>query len=256
MTMLDLPTASNPVKVIHGDCMEVLRSLPPKVFDCVVTSPPYNLNKKASGGGANDTVSLKEKYRSEWYADEMPEPEYQVWQKNVVAQLLRVTDGSVFYNHKPRYAWHGRNAHRVPANVYHPWDWLSGFPIWCEIIWDRGGVGSPNAGRFPIADERIYQIGKPKVWNGGDGWSNVWRINPERGSDHPCPFPIEIPRRCILSSTLPGDLVLDPFGGSGTTAVAAISEGRRCLVIEADPKFCDIIRRRVDGLISKLPKTE
>lgn len=238
------PTAANPAVVWHGDCLEVLRGMPDRCVGLVVTSPPYNLHKKASGGGSITNVKLREKYAG-WYADEMPELEYQRWQRGVITECLRVCRGSVFYNHKPRYAWHGRNEHRVPSNVYHPWDWLAGFPIWCEIIWDRGGVGSPNAGRYPIADERVYQIGKPKVWHPGSGWSNVWRIDPEKGSSHPCSFPVELARRCIVPCTDPGDIVLDPFGGSGTTAVAAIQEGRRCLVIEKDESYCEIARKRV-----------
>jgi site-specific DNA-methyltransferase (adenine-specific) len=247
----DLTTTPEcPVRVVCRTAMGLLRLIPDGGVDLVVTSPPYNLNKKASGGGANDTVKMKEKYET-WYADDLPEPEYQEQQRAFVRECLRVSKGGMYYNHKVRYAWHPRSTHRTPSNVYHPWDWLREFPIWCEIVWDRGGVGSPNAGRFPIADERIYQIGKPVVWNGNNGWSNVWRVPPESGSEHPCPFPVEIPRRCILSSTNPGDLILDPFGGSGTTAVAAVREGRRCIVGDVNPNYCESIRRRLTEEVSR-----
>lgn len=119
------------VTLLLGDCAEKLKDIPDKSVDVTITSPPYNLNKAASGGG-----SSKRNYDG-WYPDEMPEDEYQMLQKRIVRELLRITKGSIFYNHKVRYAWHNRNKFRVPSNIYHPMQWLGEFPIWCEIIWDR-----------------------------------------------------------------------------------------------------------------------
>lgn len=68
---------------------------------------------------------------------------------------------------------------------------------------------------------------------------------PVRDRNHPNEKPVSLVRKFIRAHTDPGDLILDPFGGSGTTAVAALHEGRRCLIVEKDPTYCDIIRRRV-----------
>lgn len=236
------------VTLYQGDCLEILPALADGSVDAVVTSPPYNLAKQYSGTYHPTTPSianLNDKY-ARWYADEMPEPEYQSWQKSVIRECLRVCAGSVFYNHRPRFAWHGRNAHRVPSNVYHPMDWLGEFPLWCEIVWDRCGTGPPNAGRYPTGHEFVYQLGRPKVWKQRSGYYSVWRIPPERDvGGHVCPFPVELVRRCIIPCTDSGDVVLDPFAGSGTTGVAAVLEGRRCILIEKEPAYCDIIRSRV-----------
>lgn len=225
-----------PATLYLGDCREILPSLP-KV-EVVVTSPPYNLVKENSGGSTNSLKSLEGVY-DEWYADEMPEDEYQAWQKEVVAICMERCTGSVFYNHKVRYAWGRRGA------VYHPLDWLRGFPLWCEIIWDRCGSLAVNVPRFAAQDERIYQIGRPAVWNKTKATS-IWRIPPQSVDGHVCAFPVELPRRCIEATTEPGHTALDPFMGSGTTGVAAMELGRKFIGIEREPKYFDIACRRID----------
>ena len=220
----------------HGDCMTV--ELPQS--QCVVTSPPYNLNKRASGGG-----SSKMSYDG-WYPDDLPEREYQGWQRAILSRLMESCAGSVFYNHRIRYAWHSRNKFRVPTSIYHPMQWLQDFPIWCEIIWHRGGTTGHANGRYRLADERIYQLGKPSVFH-DKGYTTVWKIAPEKGSAHVCPFPLEIPTRCIDTCTNPGDVVLDPFMGSGTTAIAALDLGRRFIGYEIVKGSFDIAVERVSN---------
>lgn len=208
----------------QADCEEVIPTLP--TVDCVVTSPPYNLVREWSGGGPNSGMKALEARFEKWYDDEMPEPEYQEWQRRVIAALIERCSGSVFYNHKVRYAICRR------GEVYHPMDWLRGFPLWCEIIWDRAGGQGGNSGRYIISDERIYQLGRPKVWDGAAGLTTIWRMPPVRVEGHVCAFPEELPKRCIGTTTAPGDMVLDPFMGSGTTGCAAVKLHRAFIGIE------------------------
>ena len=211
----------------EGDCLNIMPTL--EKVDAVVTSPPYNLNKSYSGGGASKiSKSMGAKY-SKWYKDDMDEPSYQSWQVNCIAAMVERCVGSVFYNHRPRFAWHSRNKHRVTSNVYHPWDWVSKFPVWHEIIWDR----------------RVYQINRPVVWN-DLGYTSVWSIpsdNNEHG--HVCSFPVELASRCIGMSTNRTHIVLDPFMGSGTTGVACAKLGRKFIGIELEPKYFDIACERI-----------
>jgi hypothetical protein len=65
------------------------------------------------------------------------------------------------------------------------------------------------------------------------------------GSGHPCPKPLEWMRWLVRIATRPGELILDPFAGSGTTGAAAMREGRKCILIEKEPAYCEIIRRRL-----------
>jgi len=134
-----------------------------------------------------------------------------------------------------------------------------------KIMWDKKGCVFSNA-RSTHIDKGFYypafshemilvytrkhpsfemrDVDKIKRWI-----SNIWRISPvnkkkEGAGDHSAPFPLEIPRRAILSYSKKKQNVYDPFGGSGTTLIAAEKEGRICLMMEKDPKYCDLIRKR------------
>jgi len=228
------------MNLILGDCLEKMAQIPDGSVDAVITSPPYNLNKKASGGG-----SSKMSYEN-WYYDDMPEGEYQDWQREIIRQCLRISRGSVFYNHRVRYAWHSRNKLKTNSKIYHPFSWVGDFPIWCEIIWDRGGTTGHANKRARLSDERIYQIGKPHKFN-DMGYTTVWKMKPTKNEGHVCSFPIELPTRCILMSTDEGDTVLDPFMGSGTTGVACKNLNRDFIGIELDPGYFEIAKQRIEA---------
>lgn len=81
--------------------------------------------------------------------------------------------------------------------------------------------------------------------SGNDELDTVWRVNkPLRNGEHPTMKPIELCARGIRNSSRPGDIVFEPFGGSGSTLIAAEQLGRRCYCIELDPKYCDVIVNR------------
>ena len=75
---------------------------------------------------------------------------------------------------------------------------------------------------------------------------SVWKIPPTVNRDFPCSFPEEIPRRCIEAFTDEGDLVLDPFMGSGTTAVVAKSMNRHYIGFEISADYCSLAGRRLN----------
>lgn len=226
------------VWIINGDCMKIMDQIPNNLITTSITSPPYNLNKNASGGG-----NSKKSYDG-WYFDELPEEFYQQQQKEVISKVMSITNGSLFYNHKIRYAWHSRNKYKVPMKTYHPILWLQDFPLWCEIVWDRSATSGHANGRCRISDERIFQLGKPNKFF-DMGYSTIWKIFPSRNDGHVCSFPEELVERCILMTTEPGDTIFDPYMGSGTTGVVARKLGRKFIGIEVDPGYFELAKNNI-----------
>jgi modification methylase len=239
-------------KIIQGDCLQVMETMSENSVQCVVTSPPYNLHNKKFHDSYRLGRVFGEKH-NHWYKDGIPEDEYKLWQHKCVAEMMRVCRGTVCYNHKVRYG-----ASRQ-GEVIHPMDWLRGFPcapFWTEIIWDRCSGTNFNCGRFINTDERIFMFKKPVVFHKEcAAWGTVWTIPPQPNiNNHPCPFPVEIPKRCITALTNEGDTILDPFCGSASTGVAALQTGRNFIGIEISPDYCAMARRRLQnetGLIAK-----
>ncbi len=112
-------------------------------------------------------------------------------------------------------------------------------------------VASHNIARdIPERRPRVDVRGEPV----GANARSVWTIasTPYNGAHHAA-FPRELPRRCILAGSAPGDLVLDPFAGTGTTLEQALILGRRALGIELSPAYGHLINERLRGVQLPLP---
>jgi site-specific DNA-methyltransferase (adenine-specific) len=228
------------IKLHCGDCLKVLKRLPDKSVDCVVTSPPYNqlgsrIPRIPSGMHRNDRWFSKVARRC--YADDLPEPDYQHWLSSIVDECLRVSKGLVWINHKLRF--------RGGVGI-HPARFLD-FPIWSEIVWARTGAIAFNCRKFAPSHELILGFGRPHFWNQASArLLSVWRITQvQNRTDHPCPFPIEIPRRLIQASCPPDGIVLDPFMGAGTTGEACSELGRNFIGIEIEPEYFGVAKSRI-----------
>lgn len=230
-----------------GDCREILPTLSDGSVNWCVTSPPYNLHKEhhTSPGASTETNAAMSAKYAKWYADDMDEAEYQATQVELLTQLRRVCCESIFYNHRIRYAWHSRNKGAPVCKVHHPMHWLSGFPIWCEIVWDRCG-GSTPTGRYQQGHELIYQIGKPSRIKKSLGIMDVWRIPPDSRSGHVCAFPTKLVENCLIPHSVVGESVIDPYMGSGTVGVVCAALGLRFIGIEREQKYFDLACQRVE----------
>ncbi len=94
--------------------------------------------------------------------------------------------------------------------------------------------------------------GGTRHWCGDRDQGDVWQIKkPHKNDLHPTMKPVELVERAIRNSSKPGDVVLDPFGGSGTTLIAAEKSGRMARLMELDPKYVDVIVRRWESFTGK-----
>jgi site-specific DNA-methyltransferase (adenine-specific) len=97
--------------------------------------------------------------------------------------------------------------------------------------------------------ERVAPAGWEDWRDTVGGWaglcSTVWQLAPASREGHPAPFPVELARRCVRLATWPGEVVLDPFAGSGTTLVAARQLGRRAIGIEPSERYCQLAVARL-----------
>jgi len=229
-------------KIICGDSVEVMKQMPSKSIDLVVTSPPYNL-KNSTGNGMKDGRGGKWKNAElvngyENHHDCMPHGEYVKWQKNALTEMFRLLkdDGAIFYNHK----WRVQNGLLQDRQ-----DIVGSFPVRQIIIWGRKGGINFNAGYFLPTYEVIYLIAKPKfrLAPKANAYGDVWEFTQEMNNPHPAPFPVELIDR-IISST-EAKLILDPFMGSGTTAISAIKHERQYIGIEVSSKYCKMAEDRI-----------
>ena len=101
----------------------------------------------------------------------------------------------------------------------------------------------------------IYLIAKPgfRLAPKAGGIGDVWRIQQDRGNPHPASFPVELARRAIAATT--AEIVLDPFIGSGTTAVAALMEGRQYVGIDLSEEYCQFARQRVSEVAREMERS-
>ena len=246
MTKLPLIGEFSRNSIVQGDCGELLDKLPDESIDLVITSPPYNM-RVSSGGGVRNSMSggwiaeLRNGYDN--YGDDMTWPEYMGWQHETLLKLWRVikSTGAIFYNHKPR-VQHGKLVWAI--------QWIpESTPVRQMIIWRRPGGLNHSKTFFTNQHEHIWLLAKPDFRLKGKGiMGDVWEMKPAK-NPHPAPFPIDLPRRALVASKIPkGGIVLDPFMGSGTTAVACKEAGIGYLGFELSEKYIGWANERLTAV--------
>jgi len=210
--------------------------------DMVFTSPPYNVEKTQ---GMNSDSEVTD------YDDSWTPEEFREFLSNVFDELARVVKptGHIFVNFQNEY-----RGGDVDAKV-----WLSDLmplPMRSYIVWYKGGASSMSHlnqhGQFYPTWEPIFHFSEEKTALYGTSHSDVWEHTPVAGheledtEDHPAPFPVDLAANAVEAATEKGDRILDPFMGSGTTAVAAIQNDREYVGFEVDEdNYRDVIERRI-----------
>ena len=219
---------------------------PADCVDLIVTSPPYNLLAAANSGGFSPSSVKHSKWKaSEFHfggyddhVDQMPHKEYVAWQRSCLDEMLRLLrpGGAIFYNHK----WRVLNGLLQDRS-----DIVEGFPVRQIIVWQRKGGINFNPGYFLPTYEVIYLIVTPefRLAPKKNAVGDVWKIDQESNNPHPAPMPLALAQRLIDSTT--ASVILDPFLGSGTTAVAAMRAGRQWVGIEQSERYCEMAHDRI-----------
>ena len=230
-------------KIYNEDCLVTLSKMEDNSVDLVVTSPPYNKNHWIKNKvRSKDDFIRKIEYST--YDDNLPQEEYVEWQKKVISECLRVLkpSGSLFYNHIDIMTNH---------LTIHP-SWVYDFPLKQVIVWDKCGTPKIDKSYFLPFTEWIFWIKKDKDSvpyfdrNSALFKKNIWSIPRSQESNHPAPFAEKMVENVILSCSKLGDLVYDPFMGSGTTAMVAKILNRDYIGCELHEKYGELIKDRVD----------
>lgn len=223
------------------DALSFLSQMETESVNCIVTSPPYNLAERRdlwTSSKKADWHAMKLRAGYDAFDDAMPRKEYVKWQRGCLKEMLRILHptGAIFYIHKWRV---------VDKLLLDCSELVAGFPVRQIIIWNRGSGHNHNPAFFTPSYEVVYLIPGPdfRVSKKAAHLFDVWNIQADRNNPHPAPFPVELARRCIMATD--GPLVVDPFIGSGTTAVAALELGRHYIGCDISPRYVEEARRRL-----------
>lgn len=216
-------------KVIQGDCLEVMKELPAKCVDLVVTDPPYNMNY--TGRGNINAFSGFDN-------DNLDADKHSLWFTNILNELYRILkDNTAIYVYIDF-----RNYARIYNLI------AQYFNIKNCIVWHKNNFGMGQHYRFQH-EFCIYAIkGKHKLSLEKRNISDVWQFSKEdvNSYKHPTQKPVSAMYKPIKYSSNIDSVVIDPFLGSGTTGVAATRLNRRFIGIEKEPKYCEIAQQRIE----------
>ncbi|MBX3267960.1 MAG: site-specific DNA-methyltransferase [Acidobacteria bacterium] len=244
-------------RLINGDAFEVLPTLPAESFDLLFADPPYNLTKKFRKEGFSARSSDDyEAWLDSWLQMCLPLLKSTAtvyicgdWRSSAAIQRA----GSRHFKLRNRITWEREKGRGAKAN------WKNAAEdIWFFTVSDKFtfNVDAVKQRRRVLAPYK--ENGRPKDWTESrDGNfrdthpSNIWTditvpfwSMPEN-TDHPTQKPEKLLAKIILASTNEGDSVLDPFAGSGTTAVVARKLGRHFTAIESDEEYCLLAAKRL-----------
>jgi site-specific DNA-methyltransferase (adenine-specific) len=239
-------------KVIIGDCLKKLAEIPDNTVDVCFADPPFNLDKKYA-----------------IYEDQKSLEEYLAWCEQWLLELVRVTKptGSILVHNIPKWLTYYAAILNKHAHFRHwiAWDAMS-TPLGKTLLPAHYGILFYSK---EAKGTKFYEIRAPhkkcrecdaylKDYGGkkdqmhpfgylvSDVWTDIHRIrHAKRRDEHPCQLPIPLLERLILMTTDEGDIVLDPFLGTGTTAIAAKTLNRHFIGIELDPMYEEIAQEKL-----------
>jgi site-specific DNA-methyltransferase (adenine-specific) len=245
-------------KMICGDAFEVLKDLPEKCFDLLFADPPYNLSKNFGTEQFKKTsLDEYETWLDSWLSLCVPLLKLNAsiyicgdWRSSAAIQRV----GMKHFKLQNRITWEREKGRGAKANWKNAAEDIWFFTMSDEFTFNLDAVKIRRKVLAPYTKD-----GEPKDWERrGDGNfrdthpSNIWTDisvpfwSMSENTDHPTQKPEKLLAKIILASTSPGDLILDPFAGSGTTAVTAKKIDRNFVAIESDENYCLLALKRLE----------
>jgi DNA modification methylase len=268
----------NDIQILVGDCRETLKQLPDNCVQICVTSPPYFALRDY---GHESQIGQEE--MPETYVDVLRSVFKEVMRVLKKDGTLWLNLGDTYASNGTYInAWlknpknigktnaHTRNATRykdrkaVRGGEYAikkkdligiPWRvafalQADGWYLRNSIIWNKtSALPNPAKDRFNNQHELIFLFSKSPLYyfDQSQKTGDVWAVRPSTGNgEHFATFPSALIEPCILAGSKAGDVVLDPFGGSGTTGKVALEYGRRAILCELNPEYVKIINERTN----------
>lgn len=202
--------------ILQGDCTHVMQSLPDKSVDFVLTDPPYLVNYRDRSGRTISNDDAPKRVLSAFPA---------------LYRLLKPNRFCISF-----YGWN-----RIDA-FFNAWT-QAGFRPVGHIVWHKDYAS--RSGYLRACHEQAYLLAKGRPVHPAQPIQDVRPWEYTGNKNHPTEKAVSILKPLIQSFSSPGDLVLDPFSGSGSTCVAAAFTGRRYIGIELDAGYCALSRKRL-----------
>ena len=271
-------------QILNGDCIEMMRTLKNQSVNCCVTSPPYFALRDYGHEGQIGQENMPEDYVLKIVSvfqevKRVLRDDGTLWLNigdTYASNGTYINSWLKKEQNKEKHNAHTKNAHRykdrkaVRGGKYKikkkdlmgiPWRvafalQADGWTLRNSIIWDKGNaLTNPCKDRYNTQHEIIFLFSKKSKYyfNVSKKSGDVWRVNPSAGNGvHFATYPPELIRPCILAGCPEGGVVLDPFGGSGTTAEVANEEGRNAILCELNPEYISLIKHRLMRVQPKL----
>ncbi len=233
--------------IIQGDCLEFMKDIPDKSIDMILTSPPYNMRTRVRNG--KYTTREKSEHFSKKYkhfGDDLPIEDFYTFHKDCVIEMLRISK-VVIYNFQ--IVTGSKEAFLKIIGDFNK-------DIKDIIIWDKG-FGQPAMHERVLSsayemllimedDKKCGRVIQNATFKRGE-MQNILRIGRgKKMSDiHSAIFPDSLAKEIIKNFSNEGDIILDPFAGSGTTGVACKNLNRNYILIEKEPEYVKICEERL-----------
>ena len=221
----------------NADCLDVLPML--TGVDAVITDPPYCSGGRQQQGARLQISKNDSRGDGDWFlGDNMGTDTYLWFMRQIASRAFDAcTDGSPAYIFTD---W------RQYTTVVTAWESI-GWTLRTVIVWDKDRGGAMGSWwRSNHEWVAVFAKGKPRPLAHAS-FFNTWRGSKPQGGEHPTEKPLNLLRYIVQSVTPGGGLICDPFAGSGTTGVAALTQGYDFVGVERNPLYFDIACRRIEA---------